>query len=704
MIRLLAGLSGLATLGFGLGVYLGDAPIHLPFLALIVAGALLMSAGVPVAQTRVPLVMRFLIGLFSLGFLGFALIVWIKDAGIVSDDVAAYLPQSGAAVISAILVILNLAICYIPMFREIIDLADPYFEPHEGPKVVLFGLRLREDTLGKVFLGFIVILNVLQVYLTVIFSYWNNRFYTALQDKNQEAFWAELLFFAIAATFWITRGLTELFVTEFFKVRWRRWMTDRYVGQWTSNKVHYRLAISGHQSDNPDQRISEDVRDFIDKGFDFYVLIFNTILTLYAFILILWGISSQFTYKIGEFDLANIPGYLVWGALIVSLVVTFGSHFLGRPLVGLYFQQQKLEADFRYALVRFRENTEQIALLEGEDVERVGLARNFQNVFGNTIDIIVRRIKLGTFNLAYSQALVVLPFIFLAPAYFSTASMKLGSLTQTSGAFGNVQDSFSFFITNYRALAEFKSMVDRLTRFDKAIRQAEEQARGGIAVAETDQVSGISSQGLSVALPTGQTLIRNAALSFSKGTSTLVTGPSGSGKTTLFRAIAGIWPFGSGRIEIPDHENLMLLPQQTYMPLGTLKAALTYPLPPTAFDQNVIEGALNAVGLGNLIPRLNATENWGTILSGGEKQRVSIIRALLRKPAWLFLDEATSALDEKSEEELYRLLAEKLPGTTVVSIGHRASLAAYHARRVAVVKDEGGGHLEDQPLASFGQA
>jgi putative ATP-binding cassette transporter len=702
MIRLLAGLTGLATLGFGVGAYLGNAPIYLPVLAALVVGALLLCDGLPQRQTRVPMVMRFLIGLFALSFVIFGLILWAASASVVPDDLVAYLPQSGSSIIAAILVFLNLAICYIPLFREIIDLVNPYFERHQGPRVRVLGLGLREDTIAKLFLAFIVILNVIQVYLTVIFNFWNNRFYTAMQDKNQPAFWGELAFFGIVATFWITRGLIELFATEFFKVRWRRWMTDRYVGQWLSNKTHYKLAVTGHQSDNPDQRISEDVRDFIDKGFDFYINIFNTILTLYAFVQILWMISNEFPYSVAGFDLVNIPGYLVWGALIVSVIVTFGSHYLGRPLVGLFFQKQRLEADFRYALVRVRENSEQIALLDGEGVERTGLADNFQRVFRNTIDIVIRRIKLGCFNLAYSQALNVLPFVFLAPAYFATASMKLGALTQTSEAFGNVQQSFSFFITNYRDLAEFKSMVNRLTNFDKAIKHAEESAVGGIELIAGAANAMVSSQGLNVNLPTGKKLIQNATVSFPKGVSTLVTGPSGSGKTTLFRAIAGIWPFGSGKINAPADENIMLLPQQTYMPLGTLRAALTYPLPDTAFSQEVIEAALEQVGLGNFTARLDTSENWAGVLSGGEKQRVSIVRALLRKPAWLFLDEATSALDEKSEGDLYRLLREALPGATIVSIGHRASLAAYHERRLAVVKDNESAHIEEQPVATFG--
>lgn len=702
MIKILAGLTGLATLGFGVGVYLGNASDYLPILSILVLVALLVCDGVPNPATRVPMVMRFLIGLFAIAFLIFGLISWAASAGTVPDDLVPYLPQAGSPIISAILVFLNLGICYIPLLREIINLANPYFERHDGARRRFFGISMREDTTAKLFLGFIVILNVVQVYLTVIFNYWNNRFYTALQDKNQAAFWAELAFFAAVATIWIARGLIELFATEWFKVRWRRWMTDRYVGQWLSHKTHYRLAVTGLQSDNPDQRISEDVRDFIDKGFDYYILIFNTILTLYAFIQILWAISSQFPYSIGGFDLANVPGYLVWAALIVSVVVTFGSHYLGRPLVGLYFQKQRLEADFRYALVRVRENAEQIALLDGEGVERVNLADNFQHVFRNTLDVLIRRMKLGVFNLAYQQALVVLPFVMLAPAYFATASMRLGTLTQTSDAFGNVQQSFSFFITNYRDIAEFKSMVNRLTNFDKAIHKAELSAAGGISLVRAGGGEAVSSESLNVNLPNGQPLIRKADFVLRKGESTLVTGPSGSGKTTLFRALAGIWPFGSGAIKVPADENVMLLPQRAYMPLGTLRSALTYPLPETGFSQADIENALRRVGLEGFTGRLDTSENWESVLSGGEKQRVSIVRAILRKPNWLFLDEATSALDETSEGSLYRLLREMLPQATIVSIGHRSSLVAYHDRRLAVVKEDGGAHVEEQPVAPFG--
>lgn len=702
MINFLVGLTGLATLGFGVGAYLGNASLYLPIVSILVMAALLVSAGIPSAATRVPMVMRFMTGLFALAFVIFGLISWAGSAGAVPEELTPYLPQAGSPIISALLVFLNLAICYIPLIRDIINLADPYFERHDGPRRRFLGFNMREDTTAKFFLGFIVILNVFQVYLTVIFNYWNNRFYTALQDKNQGAFWAELGFFAMVATIWITRGLIELFATEWFKVRWRRWMTDRYVGQWLSNKTHYRLAVTGLQSDNPDQRISEDVRDFIDKGFDYYILIFNTILTLYAFIQILWIISSQFPYSVGSFNLSSVPGYLVWAALIISVVVTFGSHYLGRPLVGLYFQKQKLEADFRYALVRVRENAEQIALLDGEGVERSKLAGSFQYVFRNTLDVLIRRMKLGVFNLAYQQALVVLPFVLLAPAYFSTAAMRLGTLTQTSDAFGNVQQSFSFFITNYRDIAEFKSMVNRLTNFDKAILRAEQSDIGGIALIHQETEETVSSQDLDVNLPGGQPLIRSARFSLKKGESTLVTGASGSGKTTLFRALAGIWPFGSGTIRIPADENVMLLPQRAYMPLGSLRSVLSYPLPETAFSQSDIVDALRRIGLEAFIDKLDTSENWESVLSGGEKQRVSIVRALLRRPDWLFLDEATSALDEGAEQTLYNLLREKLPETTIVSIGHRSSLAAYHDRRLAVVKENGGAHVEEQPMATFG--
>ena len=697
MLRILSAISGLAAIGFAIAAYSGTAPFYMPLCAVIVAAVLALSAG----QAKV---MRFLTGLFALAFLALAATTFATGLGLIPEAAQAYLPPAHSAIIAAILALVNYAVSFIPVVRSIIDLADPYFHAEEQGELDLgwFGRwRMKESWIGLGLLGVIVVLNVIQVYLSVLFNFWNNRFYTALQDKDVVAFWAGLLYFAVVATIWVTRGLTEAYLTALFQVHWRQWLTNRYITQWLRDKVHYRLGLEAGQTDNPDQRISEDVRDFVDSTTSFYVSIFVQSLSLYAFVQILWGISAQFPYKIGSLDLSTIPGYLVWVVLLLAIVVTIGTHLIGRQLIPLNFAKQKVEADFRYNLVRVRENSEQIALLDGEETERVGLMARFRPIFANTIAIVIRQVKLLIFTTGYQQALVVLPFVLLAPAYFTTDSMKLGFLTQTSDAFANVQQALSFFVTAYASIAVYKAVVNRLTSFDSAIGRAELQRAKGIRLEPRDGARGVAGEHLDIALPDGRLLLKDGAVAFAEGQRTLVTGPSGSGKTTLFRALAGIWPFGGGRVTVPRGEDVMLLPQQPYLPLGTLRAALAYPSDEHAFSDATVTVALAKVGLSEKAGHLDDVQNWTNALSGGEKQRVALARAILRRPKWLFLDEATSALDEPSEAALYGVIGELLPETTVVSIGHRSSLAVLHDRRVAIQPDAAGARIVDAPLESF---
>jgi putative ATP-binding cassette transporter len=700
MIRILAGLAGLAALVFAAGATFAPLPIYLPFAALGVCAVLMLS-------TKLPRIMGFLIGLFSISFLALGMMTAINAAGLVPAAAQPYLPPPHAAIVAGALALVNYAISFIPVVRSIIDLAAPYFEAEGRSELDLgwFGTwRTRESSIGLGLFGVIIVLNVIQVYLSVLLSYWNNRFFTALQDKDVIAFWAELAYFGIVASIWVGRALTEYYLTQLFQIHWRRWLTHRYISQWLGDKIHYRLGLEAGQTDNPDQRIAEDVRDFVENTTSFYVNIFVQSLSLYAFVQILWGISAQFPYQIASFDLSKVPGYLVWIVLVLAAVVTIGTHLIGRPLIPLNFAKQKVEADFRYNLVRVRENSEQIALLDGEGVERRGLMNRFAGIFANTMAIMVRQVKLLTFTTGYNQALIVLPFVLLAPAYFATTSMKLGDLTQTTQAFGNVQDAFSFFVTWYTSLAVYKAVINRLTSFDGAIARAEMERTKGIRVEADSGPGHVHAERLAVRLPNGRPLLDDASLTFRRGERTLLTGPSGSGKTTLFRALAGIWPFGSGRVRVPKGEEVMLLPQQPYLPLGTLRAALTYPSGEATFTDAEIRTALERVGLARHADRLDKVENWAIALSGGEKQRVALVRALLRKPKWLFLDEATSALDEPAEESVYHILREALPDTTVISIGHRSSLARLHDRRLAIEKEAGEARIIDAPLEAFADA
>ncbi|GLS18481.1 ATP-binding protein [Labrys miyagiensis] len=705
MIKILAGLTGLATLGLAVGTIAGPVPVYLPILSLAVLLVLLVADGVPLIKTRVPLVMRFLIGLFAVSFVALALVASANGAGLIPETFQPFLPQTGSSIISAILAIAHLAISYIPVIRRIAEMANPFFEAKDRSQLEMgiFGRwPMSLKALGLGLFGVIIVLNVIQVYLLVRFNFWYNVFYTALQDKNASVFWTQLLVFTFLATIWIIRGMTEAYLTGILKLHWREWLTERYMRQWLSDKVHYRLALDRKSTDNPDQRISEDVRDFTDQSFDFYINIFSTSLNLYAFVQILWTISAQFPYKVGGFDLSNVPGYLVWVVLAFAILVTYITHLVGRPLIPLQFGRQKVEADFRYNLVRVRENSEQIALLQGEEVERVGLLERYKAIFDNTLSIIYRNLKLTIVTLGYAQINAIFPLVLLAPAYFATESMKFGDLQQTSDAFTNVQSSVSFFITSYATLAVFKAIIDRLTTFDHAIEQADAARNDGVEVVPAKGVAAISGDNVDVRLPTGERLLNKLAFALRKGERTLVTGESGAGKTTLFRVLAGIWPYGKGRVTLPRDESVMLLPQQPYFPLGTLAGAMAYPLPAGTFSTEQFSKALEQVGLPQWSDKLEASENWSSVLSGGEKQRISVARAILRKPAWLLLDEATSAMDEENEGGLYNLLRQALPDTTVVSIGHRSSLAKLHDRRLGIVKGDDGARLEEMPLAALG--
>lgn len=694
-MRLLSGLLALSALALGASAIAGSVSPVFAALALVVA-AVLWLAG------RLPGLMRFLIGLYALSFLGLAVVSALAQVGAFPEAAGPYLPPASAAIVAALLVFAHYGICFVRLVRQVIDLAAPYFDSAERSTLNLgfTSIRLPERWVGLGFLSLIVGVNVVQVYMNVLFSFWNNRFYTALQDKNVGAFWSELLYFSLVAFFWISAGIFEVYVTALFQVRWRRWMTEHYIGQWLGDHVHYRLGVEGQQADNPDQRIADDVREFITTSRQTYIQIFSTALNLYAFVQILWGISAEFSYSIGGFDLSRIPGYLVWFALGVSIIATVGTHLIGRPLIPLNFRQQKVEADFRFNLVRVRENTEQIALLKGEPVEERGLMGRFAEIYENTIAIVIRQIKLTCFTLAFNQIMVPLPFVFLAPAYFTNAAMKLGTLTQTSQAFGNVQSAFSFFVDAYSTLAVYKSVIDRLTGFESAMVRAETERQAGI---RAEPGEGVGAEGLTVRLPDGRPLMEEVGFEIPRGVRTLLTGQSGSGKTTLFRALAGLWPFGSGRVHAPRDEGMMLLPQQPYLPLGSLKAALTYPRPADTVPDEAVREALARVGLDGLAGRLHDAENWTRALSGGEKQRVAMVRALLARPRWLLLDEATSALDEPGEASLYAMLREALPDTTIVSIGHRSSLAALHDRRVAIERTPEGSRIVEAPLAAFGR-
>ena len=556
---------------------------------------------------------------------------------------------------------------------------------------------------GRILLVSVIALQLFQVWLNVKFNSWYNTFYNALQNKDWNVFIYQLGVFSILAAAFIVTAVYQLYLQQWLQIRWRRWLTKRYLGRWLEQGTHYRMRLKGDQADNPDQRIADDIRQFISSSLDIGIALLGSIVTLVSFVVILWNLSAATPLMIGSKSF-EVPGYLVWAALIYAIIGTWVTHLVGRPLVKLNFDQQRYEADFRFSLVRLRENAEQVTLLSGEEAEEGRLRDRFANVVRNWYGIMHRTKRLTFLTAGYNQVAIIFPFLVVSPVYFFGA-MTLGGLMQVASAFGQVQSSLSFFVTAYTNIADWKAVLDRLAGFEASI----DWARGLDQTAPrveliSDGGDALHVEDLAVSVPSGQEIVRVKDLSIELGERVLVTGPSGSGKTSLFRALGGVWPFGEGSIRIPKGANLLVLPQRPYLPLGTLRGALAYPGPENSFTPKEIDEVIDAVGLSDLRDELDVTAYWADKLSGGEQQRLSIARALLQKPDWLFLDEATSALDEPAESELYRLLLTRLPNAAIVSIGHRSSLIQFHDRFFELSPEASGRHsLAEAEMANASQ-
>jgi putative ATP-binding cassette transporter len=547
--------------------------------------------------------------------------------------------------------------------------------------------RSEDKFAGRLLLASVVTIELTVVAINVLLNQWNNRFYNALQEKNWDGFVREIGIFCILAACYIALAVYQLYLNQWLQIRWRRWLTSHYLGEWLHDANHYRMQLQGDAADNPDQRIADDVRLFVDQTLSICVGFLSAVVTLASFVVILWGLSAESPLTLFGIEF-HIPGYLVWGALIYAVFGTMLTHWIGSPLVMLDFQQQRFEADFRFNLVRGRENSEQIALLQGENAERERLSERFGRVVQNWYQIMQRTKRLTAFTSSYAQAAVVFPYVLVAPAYFAD-KIQLGGMMQTASAFSSVQQALSFFVSIYRALAEWRAVIARLDGFEEAIATATRlpSATNSIDVVRSAGSDTIELRQLLVRLPNGTPLVAADGFGIRSHEHTLVTGPAGAGKSTLFRAIAGVWPFGNGEVAIPAKATLMMLPQRPYFPIGSLKAAIVYPAAPDAYSSELVGRALTSVGLPQLASRLEEEAHWNRMLSLGEQQRLGLARALLHAPQYLFLDEATASLDEASEAALYRLLAEKLPATTVVSIGHRSTLEAFHDRHVVLARD-----------------
>jgi putative ATP-binding cassette transporter len=533
-----------------------------------------------------------------------------------------------------------------------------------------------QRTKGLVLLGAVIGLSLGAVYLEVQFNDWNRDFFNALEKKEQAEFFSQLWRFTYLALIWIVVMVYRLYLQQMLYIEWRSWLNDNFLRRWLEDRAYYRLQLADRGVDNPDQRIADDLRIFVDMTLDLSIGLLSAVVTLVSFTVILWQLSGDFT--VGG---VAIPGFLFWVAVIYAFIGSWIAHKVGRPLIGLDFTQQRYEADYRYSLVRLRENSEGVALYKGEELELASFRERFQMVIQNWWGIMRKRKQLNWFTSFYTQFSIVFPYVAAAPRYFSGA-VGMGFIFQTASAFRNVQSSLSWFIDVYPQFATWKATVDRLTTFSASLERARAEAAQTGGEREPAAAEELAVEGLEIALPQGRPLLAQTSLTLRPGEDVLVTGPSGAGKSTLFRALAGIWPYWKGRVRVPKGARLLFLPQKPYLPIGTLKRAVTYPADAAGFTDRDIADALQAVGLGQLAGDLERGENWAQLLSGGEQQRLAFARALLNQPEWLFLDEATASLPEDAQDALYRLLKERLPRTTLVSIGHRASLRGHHDRHL----------------------
>ncbi|MBR2179069.1 MAG: ABC transporter ATP-binding protein/permease [Selenomonadaceae bacterium] len=529
----------------------------------------------------------------------------------------------------------------------------------------------------------VIALNFAMVYLLVQINDWYNEFYNSLQNYEADLFWGLIGKFSLIAFTYIMIAVYAVYLRQMLQLKWRTWMTNQYLNSWLGKQVYYRLQLTGGATDNPDQRISEDINQFVGLTLALLIGLLKQITTLVAFGVVLWELSGEYSLEIGGATIV-IYGYMFWFSLAYSSVGTFLAHKVGRKLIGLNFDQQKYEADFRFNMMRFRENAESIAFYRGEMAEMEGFQGKFSHVIKNFWELMKKTKHLNFYVNGYAQLAVIVPLVMAAPRYFGGA-MQLGGLMQTISAFGRVQDALSYFVDSYDTIASLAAVVNRLAGFTEHIEEATE-VKDDVKRENTSR-GNLSVEKLTVKLPNDRVLIKNLSFDLEQSKRLLVTGASGCGKSTLLRTLAGIWFYAEGNINLPEGAKVLFLPQRPYLPLGTLRRAIEYPSTETQSKERLSE-ILETVGLKELTDKLEVEDDWSRILSLGEQQRLAFARVLLREPDFLFLDEATSALDEPREQEMYQMLRERLPRLTIVSVGHRSTLNKEHDLVLAIKESQ----------------
>lgn len=530
----------------------------------------------------------------------------------------------------------------------------------------------------------VVALNLGNVYISVRINEWNNAFYNALQRFDSAEFFRQLGIFCILAALYIVMAVYALYLSQMLQIRWRRWLTRRYLGAWLTERAYYHLELKG-ATDNPDQRISEDLNQFTSYVLTLSLGLLTSVVSLASFLVILWGLSGSADIPLGSWGTLHVPAYLVWAALLYAGAGTWLTIKIGRPLVPLNFAQQRFEADFRFSLVRLRENAESVALYGGESMELGVFHDRFRSVFENFWQIMKRQKRLAWFTSGYAQIALIFPVVVVAPRYFAK-QIGLGGLMQVVNAFTSVQSSLSFIITSYTNIATWQAVTLRLIGFEERLSAIHRSTHERPKIIIRREESGVAVEGVDLDLPDGTPLLHGVAFAPERGAAVLIAGPTGAGKSTLLRAIAGIWPYARGKITL-GKGRILFVPQRPYLPLGTLAAALRYPGGDDSnFPTTRLASALTEVGLGPLANELDTVQDWSQRLSPGEQQRFAFARIFLIKPALLFLDEATSALDERSEAQLYGRLRRATWSPTIVSVGHRSTLRGFHDHVLTVTQ------------------